>query len=74
MVQGRGDDPRETRSYLRHLHLGASIAVALVLGLVAGDWLDGKTGWAPAFTLLGCVLGMALGMAYVIREVGREER
>lgn len=62
------------RSQFRHIHLGAQIAIALVLGLMAGDWLDGKTGWSPYFTLAGTILGIALGMALVFREVGRIER
>ena len=50
------------------------IAIALVLGLYAGNWLDEKTGWAPVFTLAGTVLGISLGMAAVIREVGKGEK
>ena len=67
---GSGDDG----SYRGQLHLGAQIAIALILGLYAGDWLDARTGWSPFFTLAGTVLGIALGMAVVIREVGRDQR
>ena len=69
--KGGSDGPM---GQFRHLHFGAQIAIALVLGIAAGDWLDGKTGWSPVFTLAGTVLGIALGMASVIREVGRSER
>ena len=71
---GAGRGPSGPRSQFRHLHLGAQIAIALVLGLFAGDWLDRRTGWAPVFTLAGTALGIALGMASVIREVGRSDR
>jgi F0F1-type ATP synthase assembly protein I len=68
----RSDGPGRAPSPFRHLHLGTQIAVALLLGLLGGDWLDARTGWSPVFTLVGAFLGMGLGMAVVIREVGKD--
>lgn len=42
--------------------MGWTIAVAIVLGVLAGNWLDGRTGTHPLFLLLGLVLGLALGL------------
>ena len=62
------------RSYLRFIHLGTQMAILLVLGVFGGIWLDGRCGSSPAFTLAGSVLGIGLGMAVVIREVGGRRR
>jgi F0F1-type ATP synthase assembly protein I len=47
------------------------MALVLLLGVLGGVWLDERTGASPAFTVVGSVLGIGLGMAIVIREVGR---
>ena len=70
--RGRGGDG--VRPYLRFIHLGTQMAILLVLGVFAGIWLDGKCRSSPAFTLAGSVLGIGLGMAVVIREVGGPKR
>ena len=62
------------RSYLRFIHLGTQMAILLVGGVFGGLWLDGKYRSSPAFTLAGSVLGIGLGMAVVIREVGGRRR
>ena len=60
--------------YLRYLHLGTQMTVVLLLGVFGGLWLDGKWDTRPAFTVVGSVLGIGLGMAVVIREVGSTRR
>lgn len=42
--------------------MGWTIAIAIVLGVIAGNWLDGRTGAHPLFLLLGLVLGLAVGL------------
>lgn len=69
---GRG--PGGYGPYLRYLHLGTQMAVVLLLGVFGGRWLDGEWGSSPAFTVVGSLLGIGLGMAVVIREVGRNRR
>ncbi len=42
--------------------MGWAIAIALVLGVLAGNWLDGRAGTHPLFLLIGLFLGLALGL------------
>lgn len=42
--------------------MGWAIAVAIVLGVLIGNWADGRAGTHPLFLLLGLVLGLALGL------------
>ena len=42
--------------------MGWSIAIAIAIGVFAGNWLDGQTGSHPLFLLIGLVLGLALGL------------
>lgn len=42
--------------------MGWAIAISIVLGVIAGNWLDGRTGRHPLFLLLGLVIGLALGL------------
>ena len=44
------------------LGMGWVIAIAIVLGVVVGNWLDGQTGRHPLFLLVGILLGLALGL------------
>lgn len=64
--------PERLREYLRFVHLGTQMALILLLGVFGGIWLDGRTGSGSAFTVVGSVLGIGLGMAVVIRSVGRK--
>jgi hypothetical protein len=47
--------------------IGWYFATCLVLGVLLGRWVDGKTGLEPTFTLVGIVLGLALAMIGGIR-------
>lgn len=42
--------------------MGWTIAVAIVLGVLLGNWLDGRAGTHPLFLLIGLILGLALGL------------
>jgi hypothetical protein len=42
------------------LGAGWFFATALILGVVIGQWADGKTGLEPTFTLIGIVVGLAV--------------
>lgn len=79
MVKGNrpGDGERNrgrdvTRGYLRYVHLGTQMALILLLGVFGGLWMDGRFRSGSAFTVVGSVLGIGLGMAVVIRAVGRK--
>ena len=43
--------------------MGWAIAIAIVIGVLIGNWLDGRAGTHPLFLLLGLVLGLAIGLA-----------
>ena len=42
---------------VRLLGLGWYVAIAIVLGIAGGIWLDNRMGTLPLFTLLGVLLG-----------------
>lgn len=59
----------------RLIGLGAYIALCLVVGVVGGNWLDGKLGTSPLFLFLGLALGliaMFLGVYGMVREAVEE--
>lgn len=56
--EDRGEIIRRAGPYLG---LGTMFAAALLLGIAAGYWADGKLGTKPWLTLLGTFLGLAVG-------------
>ncbi len=44
------------------LGIGWFFATCVVLGVVAGRWLDGRFGSAPTFTLIGTFVGLAAAL------------
>ncbi|WP_322818017.1 AtpZ/AtpI family protein [Tepidiforma sp.] len=44
------------------LGAGWFFATAIIVGVVVGRWVDGKTGLEPTFTLVGIVLGLAVAL------------
>ena len=48
---------------VRLLGLGWYVAFSILVGVLAGVWLDGRTGLTPVFTLIG--LGLGLVAAFV---------
>jgi ATP synthase protein I len=42
--------------------IGWCFATPLVVGLLAGHWLDRQSGRDPLFVLLGLLLGLAVGL------------
>jgi F0F1-type ATP synthase assembly protein I len=51
--------------------LGLSFVIAMVLGVLAGTWLDKVTGWKPFFFILFFILGFAAGVLNVYRTISR---
>ena len=45
------------------LGAGWFFALALILGLLIGQWVDEKTGLEPICTLIGILLGLAVAAA-----------
>jgi len=44
------------------LGMGWVIAISVVLGVLLGNWLDGRVGTHPLFLLIGLLLGLILGL------------
>lgn len=58
--RGRGARVMATAAWFTGM--GWTIAIAVLLGVLLGNWLDGRTGSHPLFVLLGLLLGLALGL------------
>jgi hypothetical protein len=44
------------------LGVGWYFATCVILGVLLGRWADSQTGFEPAFTLTGILLGLAVAM------------
>lgn len=44
------------------LGIGWFFATCVVLGVLGGRWLDGRTGTDPLFTLIGTMIGLAAAL------------
>ena len=53
---------------------GAQLVVSVLLGVVAGRWLDGRLKTAPWLTLAGTMAGIGIGLYNLIRETGGKSR
>jgi F0F1-type ATP synthase assembly protein I len=42
--------------------IGWFFATAIILGVLAGYWLDQLTGLSPALTMVGMILGLAVAL------------
>jgi F0F1-type ATP synthase assembly protein I len=56
-----------------YLGLGMQFAVAILLGLWGGWWLDSKLSVSPLFLLLGALLGGAAGFYALYRAMVEEQ-
>jgi F0F1-type ATP synthase assembly protein I len=43
----------------------------VILGALAGYWLDGRFGTSPTWTMILTILGMGAGLAQMIRVVNK---
>jgi len=51
-----------------------SVALEMALPALGGYWLDGKLATGYLFTVIGAVVGMALGTIGLIRLAGARQR
>ena len=54
--------------------IGLSVVIAILLGLVAGVWLDRRLGTVPWLTIAGLVVGVAAGFRNLFVMSARVER
>jgi hypothetical protein len=72
-MAGRAAPPRSSLAPLRLMGLGWVVVLTLVVGTVAGIYLDGRFGTSPILTILGVALGLA-GAYLSGRSLIRESR
>jgi ATP synthase protein I len=66
-----------TRGYWRAMSatsVGLEMAVAVIIGIVFGSWLDGRLGTTPWMLILFLCFGFAAGMKGVFRYVRQADR
>ncbi|HWJ02611.1 MAG TPA: AtpZ/AtpI family protein [Verrucomicrobiae bacterium] len=70
-------DNKITRYLALGSSIGTSLVVPVVLGILAGRYLDGRYGTEPWFSLAGVLLGLAMGVisiVHIIRLIMRSEK
>lgn len=68
---------KTTRGYMQILSLssvGLEMAIAVVLGLLGGQWLDGRYGTAPLFLVIGVLAGCGAAAKAVWVAVVKADR
>ncbi len=62
---------------LKYSSVGIELAISVLLGYFAGDWLDGEFGWSPWGAVLGLSFGFAAGLRSLYRlsqKISREAK
>jgi len=54
--------------------VGIELALSIVIGLLGGQWLDGKLGTKPWLMIVGLVLGSFAGFRSLIRTARKAQR
>jgi hypothetical protein len=71
MARSPLDPQRPTITIVQSLavasYFGVSLAVSVVLGYLAGQWVDGRLGSGIIFTLIGVLLGLVAASYSAVR-------
>jgi F0F1-type ATP synthase assembly protein I len=59
---------------LRYAGLGIQLAVSIVLGVLAGQWLDRKAGTDGVFALVGAFLGLGSTFYSLVRDLSKDNK
>ena len=54
--------------------IGFQLAMSVVLGLLAGDYVDRHLGWSPWGTLVGLLLGSLVGFTQLFKLILYKEK
>jgi len=57
------------KRYLRFSSIGIELGLSVVIGLIAGQWLDRRFGTQPWLTLVGLLFGVAAGFRTVYKAL-----
>lgn len=60
-------DGKQLKVYAQFGAVGIELALSVVIGLLAGQWADGKLGTEPIGTIIGLILGVIAGFRSLIR-------
>ena len=66
--------PFSKQDHVQITTLGTEFAVAEILGVVVGFWLDNKWGTSPWMLVLGAIGGFLLGLYIILRAAKEMER
>lgn len=69
MISKRPREDGSLKGVAPYLDLGLRLALAMVLGVYGGYWLDNKLATTPLFLLLGMFIGAASGFMTIYRSV-----
>jgi len=67
MAKGRGPTVTTVQSLAVASQFGITLAVSVVLGVLAGQWLDGRLNTGILFTLIGVLLGLVAAATNTVR-------
>jgi F0F1-type ATP synthase assembly protein I len=71
MVRGNTDARRKRAQAMRevapYLGLGTALVAPIVAGALIGRWLDVRYDWHPVATVVGSLMGMAIGFYHFLR-------
>lgn len=67
-------DRKQLNRLARSSAVGLEMGISVVVGLLGGRWLDGKTGTAPWLMLLGLLLGTVAGFRGLMRMARDAQR
>ena len=59
---------------LRFAGLGIQLAVTIVLGVLAGQWVDRRAGTDGVFAILGALLGFGGTLYLLIRQLSTKDK
>jgi F0F1-type ATP synthase assembly protein I len=59
---------------LRFAGLGIQLAVTIVLGVLAGQWVDRRVGTDGVFAILGALIGFGGTLYFLIRQLSTTDK
>ena len=68
------DGSKQLKAFARLGAVGMELAVATVVGLLGGRWLDQKLSTEPFLTIIGLLLGVAAGFVSLVRALKATHR